>query len=296
MNEVNSFFRELTLDEVHCVSGGDSETATIIVTGQRVNPYSFSYGSGMSRYHGGGQREWDSNTNDQWDNFATDPAPVDSDSDDPGAIVVTAQIAPQPGDIVVNGARPTISFPDFAGLFSFRGMSDFDFSEIIQNLLSNFDPNLETHDSRQCAAEDAVQAIKNQPNYTTQEYGYFLLRDAAGNVTKGPMLTSGSAGRIDFGGDNKLSLAETGATSWNQVVGFVHNHPYQTDNPMVPGNINAINRQPSPSDWEILIAIDGLNGANDFILYIIGPDGITRAYDPDDSRTRASDEIIGDGC
>lgn len=150
-------------------------------------------------------------------------------------------------------------------------------------------------DSRDCAAIAAVQSIKEQTNSASQEYGYFLIKDGAGVVTRGPLLTSGSAGRIDFGGDG-LQLAETGANSWSQVIGFVHNHPFEVDNPLVFGDINVINRKPSASDLDLLNQLDRLNGANDFNLYVIGPDGKTRVYDSDDDPRRVSQKILPVGC
>ncbi|MDQ0462409.1 hypothetical protein QO010_000157 [Caulobacter ginsengisoli] len=150
-------------------------------------------------------------------------------------------------------------------------------------------------DSQACAAAASIRA---QAHYSTQEYGYFIITDADGTTRLSPIFTSGLGGKIDFGGDGALSLEELGISDWSQVKGFVHNHPYETDSPYIPGDINLINRRPSDADWDLMSQIVGAGGGgnSDFRLYIIGPDGVARQYNPDSPHNQTSNDTSGGNC
>lgn len=149
-------------------------------------------------------------------------------------------------------------------------------------------------DSQACAA---ASSIRSQAHYSSQEYGYFIITDADGTTRLSPMFTSGEDNRIDFGGGS-LSLEELGISDWSQVKGFVHNHPYEVDNPLIPGDINLLNRRPSDADWDLMSQIVGAGGGgnSDFRLYIIGPDGVARQYNPDSPQNQTSTDTSGGNC
>ena len=155
------------------------------------------------------------------------------------------------------------------------------------------DVSEETTDDKAC---EIASLIRSQPNYANQEFGYFILSDGSG--IRMSQQFSGSSGDIQFGPNDTLSLSMLGVDSWNQVVGFVHNHPYETDNPLVPGDINVINRRPSAADWNIADQISALQSGNpvEFRNYIIGPDNVSRQYDTSDSRNSTSTDTSGGNC
>ena len=149
-------------------------------------------------------------------------------------------------------------------------------------------------DQRAC---EAANLIRSQPNDQNVEYGYFIISDANGTRLS-PMFTSNESDRIRFGGDDRLTLAEIGATSWDQVKGFVHNHPHTEDYGFIPGDPNQLNKMPSKADWAIADAIAGQSGgeASEFRLYIMDQSGTTRQYDVGDSRTKISTDLSGGNC
>lgn len=87
----------------------------------------------------------------------------------------------------------------------------------------------------------------------------------------------------------KYIIAETGATRWSDVLGFVHNHTRDTSGSISEVATDRENRQPSPEDWNLFDQLRARSA--DFRLYIISPNDVTRQYDAND-RDRLSDDVI----
>lgn len=152
-----------------------------------------------------------------------------------------------------------------------------------------------------CLAAQAVALIEAENDDHRVEYGYFIIRDSDGELRLSERQTSGEPNRINFGGDGRLSLSETEAARWSDVLGFVHNHPNQRSGSVSDRVTDENNERPSDDDWAILDHIVAQSGGQDmFRLYIRegGPagSGLTRQYDSSDNRQRTSDDIVSPMC
>jgi len=138
------------------------------------------------------------------------------------------------------------------------------------------DPN----DCRDHNALGAKQDISNDSNHNHFEHGSIVYRDAAGAVHHTPPI-EGATDHITV--EAVESAMATYGISFSDVIGFVHNHPYDTY-----GGEPYLNSYPSggtvpggdwnAADWFVNNGAGG-TGGQDFALYIIDPYGKMREYE-----------------
>lgn len=147
-----------------------------------------------------------------------------------------------------------------------------------------------------CSDTEAVEAtsqIAAKTNDTSREYGSIIYRAADGSLQHSPPL-GGTLSVIPLSTWN--NWLSTNGISWSQVVGTVHNHPYD-----VYADTQAeadINRYPSSNDWGFAdYAIGQGADADQFSLYIIDTQGIVRDFSYSDSSVYRAmgDEAKDDG-
>jgi len=134
-------------------------------------------------------------------------------------------------------------------------------------------------------AEEVAGDILQNPDSQEFEFVSFLWRSAGGALQFTEPL------QLDPGGGIVRTPQEVTPYGDAQIVGWVHNHPYDT---IATPRHNEFNRNPSAGDWQTFDnLITGGYASTDLSLYLIGPDGVLREFTDGDQTDHTGDSPGG---
>lgn len=164
------------------------------------------------------------------------------------------------------------------------------------------------HDCERSAANDvasditARDAADGKSGLNQPEYGAVIVQTPTGGYEVGPIAQGQSYNEANPPATNITIPAGYGI---GDVTGVVHSHP-----PTGNSATDTANLAPSDNDWSNADGwVAGGMPADQLTLYIVGPDGVTRAYDyqtpaergatsanPSGTVTAGDGEVVGSGA